>query len=309
LRAACRTKPVEPPVQALEISQDRLSEKRFLRDLRVPVAAFAPVESRGELECAAAMLGLPVVLKTRRGGYDGRGQMVVRDDFDLSLAWSRMGGRPLILEQLVPFDRELSLVAVRGRSGRIDFYPLVENVHLAGVLRATLAPAPDVDARVERMAQEYARRILEALDYVGVLALELFECGDELLANEIAPRVHNSGHWTIEGAETSQFENHVRAVCGLPLGSTRPRGANAMLNLLGSLPDRDALLSIPGAHLHVYDKTEAPGRKLGHVTLCAPDRHTLASRLVDALLVVERGGSELRKRLKLAEWTPSTSFA
>lgn len=308
LRAACESKPIGPPVRALELSQDRLLEKRFLRGLGIPVAAFAPVESRDELEYAVALLGLPSIAKTRRGGYDGRGQQVLRDDLDLSLAWSRLGGRPLILERLVPFERELSLVVVRDRAGEVRFYPLVENVHVDGILRATLAPAAGVDGRTERLAQEYARRIVEALDYVGVLALELFEHGDELLANELAPRVHNSGHWTIEGAETSQFENHVRAVCGLPLGSTGARGASAMLNLLGALPPREALLALPGAHLHVYDKSEAPGRKLGHLTLCAPDRRTLAERLLEALRVLDRGG-ELRRRLKLEGWTRSTSFA
>ncbi|MCK6448777.1 MAG: 5-(carboxyamino)imidazole ribonucleotide synthase [Planctomycetes bacterium] len=306
LRSACESKPIGPPVRALELSQDRLLEKRFLRGLGIPVAAFVPVESREELECAVAMLGLPSILKTRRGGYDGRGQHLLRDDFDVSLAWSRLGGRPLVLEQLVSFDRELSLVVVRDRVGEVRCYPLVENVHVDGILRATLAPAADVDPRIQRLAEDYARRIVGALDYVGVLAIELFECGDELLVNELAPRVHNSGHWTIEGAETSQFENHVRAVCGLPLGSTRAHGTSVMLNLLGTLPPRDALLAIPGAHLHVYDKSEAPGRKLGHLTVCAPDRRTLAERLDHALRIVDRGVG-LQRRLKLDGWTRSTS--
>ncbi|MCE9596298.1 MAG: 5-(carboxyamino)imidazole ribonucleotide synthase [Planctomycetes bacterium] len=309
LRAVCGSKPIFPPLRALELSQDRLLEKHFLRGLGTPLAAFAPVETREDLEGGLATLGLPAVLKTRRGGYDGKGQVVLRDDFDVSHAWTHLGGRPLVLERLVRFERELSLVATRGRTGEVRFYPLVENVHVDGILRATLAPAADVDPRIERLAQDHARRILESLDYVGVLAVEFFEHGDELSVNEFAPRVHNSGHWTIEGAETSQFENHVRAVCGLPLGSTQPRGPSAMLNLLGALPELTALLAIPGAHLHLYDKSEVPGRKLGHVTLCAPDRRMLAERLACALNVIERGDSDLRRRLRLTEWTHSNSSA
>lgn len=301
--------PVFPPLRALEVAQDRLLEKRFLRQLGIPLAAFASVAAQSELECAAATLGLPAVLKTRRGGYDGKGQVAIVDESALGAAWRRLGGRPLVLERLVRIERELALVAVRDRAGEIRFYPLVENVHVGGVLRATLAPAPNVDARIEQLAQDYVHRIFQSLDYVGVLALEFFEQNGELLANEIAPRVHNSGHWTIEGAETSQFENHVRAVCGLPLGSTRARCAAAMLNLLGSLPESGALLAISGAHLHVYDKSETPGRKLGHVTLCAPDRGLLAERLGRALQVLDSGDGALSRRLQLAGWTHSNSFA
>lgn len=309
LRAACETTPVLPPVRALEIAQDRLLEKRFLRELGIPLAAFAPIEASDELERAVATLGLPAVLKTRRGGYDGKGQVVLRHDRDVITGWQRLAGRPLVLEEFVQFDRELSLVAVRSREGEIRFYPLVENFHAGGVLRATVAPATDVDTSVERLARSYAQRILESLDYVGVLALELFECGDELWANEVAPRVHNSGHWTIEGAETSQFENHVRAVCGLPLGSTMARGHAVMLNLLGTVPEIESLLAVPGAHVHLYDKPAAPGRKLGHVTLCARDRATLFEPLTRVLEIVERDGSDLKRRLAIDEWTPSNSRA
>ncbi len=309
MRAACATKPIYPSVRALEIAQDRLLEKRFLRGLGIPLAAFAPIDTRDELERAVAAVGLPAVLKTRRGGYDGKGQVVLRDDIDCTAAWNRLAGRPLVLEEFVQFERELSLVAVRSRQGEIRFYPLVENFHAGGVLRATIAPAAGVDVLVERLAQGYVRRILESLDYVGVLALELFERGVELWANEVAPRVHNSGHWTIEAAETSQFENHVRTVCGLPLGSTEARGQAAMLNLLGTVPEIEALLAVPGAHVHLYDKPAAPGRKLGHVTLCARNHATLCESLPRLLEAVERDGSELKRRLAIDEWRHSNSHA
>ncbi|MFN0007185.1 MAG: 5-(carboxyamino)imidazole ribonucleotide synthase [Planctomycetota bacterium] len=309
LRAACETKPMYPPVRALEIAQDRLLEKLFLRELGIPLAPFVPIDTRDDLERAVATLVLPAVLKTRRGGYDGKGQVVLRDDRDAITLWTRLAGRPLVLEAFVQFERELSLVAVRSREGEIRFYPLVENFHAGGVLRATIAPASGIDVSVERLAQGYARRIMESLDYVGVLALELFELGDELWANEVAPRVHNSGHWTIDGAQTSQFENHVRAVCGLPLGSTKARCHAAMLNLLGTVPDIESLLAVLGAHVHLYDKPAAPGRKLGHVTLCAPDRATLFEPLARALEIVERDGSDLNRRLAIDEWTLSNSPA
>ena len=164
---------------------------------------------------------------------------------------------------------------MRGRDGATACYPLVENLHAGGILRRSLAPAPGVTPALQARAEEHARRVLETLDYVGVLAIELFQVGDRLLANEMAPRVHNSGHWTIEGAETSQFENHLRAVAGLPLGPTAARGVSAMLNLIGALPDPAAVLAIPGAHLHLYGKAPRPGRKLGHVTLRADDRAEL----------------------------------
>jgi 5-(carboxyamino)imidazole ribonucleotide synthase len=307
LREACPATPIEPPLRALELSQDRLLEKRLLRDLGIPLADFQPVESLAELELAIARVGMPAVLKTRRGGYDGKGQACIRGEFELAAAWQRLQGRRLVLEEFVRFERELSIVAVRSREGEIRFYSLVENIHAGGILRATIAPAERVAPRIERQAREHTTRILESLDYVGVLAVEFFEREGGLLVNEIAPRVHNSGHWTIEGAQTSQFENHVRAVCGLPLGSTEARGCSAMLNLLGSLPELDALLSIPGAHVHLYDKPAAPGRKLGHVTLCATDRRELAGRLASALETLgnERGG--WASRMGLLESTNSNS--
>jgi 5-(carboxyamino)imidazole ribonucleotide synthase len=273
-RLAARAR-VFPPPQALEASQDRLSEKRFLESAGIPVAPWRPVGSLAELERTVAELGCPAVLKTRRLGYDGKGQHVIRAPGDVARAWAQLGAAPLVLESFVRFDRELSILAVRGQDGATACYPLVENLHAGGILRRSLAPAPGVTPALQGRAEEHVRRVLETLDYVGVLAVELFQVGDRLLANEMAPRVHNSGHWTIEGAETSQFENHLRAVAGLPLGTTGARGVSTMLNLIGALPDPAAVLAVPGAHLHLYGKGPRPGRKLGHVTLRADDRAAL----------------------------------
>ena len=270
-RLAARAR-VLPPPQALEVSQDRLTEKRFLESAGISVAPWRPVASLADLGRAVAELGCPAVLKTRRLGYDGKGQHVIQAPGDAARAWAQLGDAPLVLESFVRFDRELSILAVRGQDGATACYPLVENLHAGGILRRSLAPAGGVAPALQARAEEHARRVLETLGHVGVLAIELFQVGDRLLANEMAPRVHNSGHWTIEGAETSQFENHLRAVAGLPLGQTAARGASAMLNLIGALPDPAAVLAIPGAHLHLYGKAPRPGRKLGHVTLRAADR-------------------------------------
>lgn len=278
-RALARHAPVIPPPEALEVAQDRLSEKTLFARLGIPTAPFEPVETREELDAALQRTGLPAVLKTRRLGYDGKGQVVLREPADAGPAWESLGSVPLILEGFVQFERELSVLAVRGRSGETAYYPLVHNEHQEGILRVSIAPVQDLSPEVQAQAEGYARRVLEALGYVGVLAIELFGIGDALLANEMAPRVHNSGHWTIEGAETSQFENHLRAVAGLPLGAITPRGHSAMLNIIGAPPDSAAVLRVPGAHLHLYGKAPRPGRKLGHVTLRADDPLTLAARL------------------------------
>lgn len=271
--------PVFPPPNALETAQDRLSEKTCFQSLGIPTPPFAAVENADDLYRAIDNIGLPAVLKTRRFGYDGKGQMVLRDAVDFKDASHTMLGPPLILEGFIPFEREVSLLAVRGRTGETAFYPLVENQHREGILRLSLAPAPDLTDSMQQTAQDYAVLLLNTLNYVGVLAIEFFVRDGQLIANEMAPRVHNSGHWTIEGAETSQFENHLRAVCGLPLGSCEPRGASAMLNIIGMLPDTKAVLAIPGAHLHLYGKTERAGRKLGHITLCAKTFDALEPRL------------------------------
>jgi 5-(carboxyamino)imidazole ribonucleotide synthase len=269
--------PVYPPPAALETAQDRLHEKTLFRRLGIPVPAFRGVDSRPDLDAAVADIGLPAVLKTRRFGYDGKGQHVVRTAEEVEAAWLQLGGRPLIYEQLVPFDRELSILAVRGRDGTTAYYPLVENEHSRGILVRSRAPAA-VSVETQQQAEGYAAAVLAALNYVGVLAIEFFDWGGKLQANEMAPRVHNSGHWTIEGAETSQFENHLRAVLGWPLGQTAPFGASAMYNLIGTVPDAPSLLAVQGVHLHWYGKAPRPGRKLGHVTVHAPDPATLHQR-------------------------------
>jgi 5-(carboxyamino)imidazole ribonucleotide synthase len=271
--------PVYPPPAALEAAQDRLAEKSLFRKLGIGTTEFAPVSNPAELDAAAKTIGLPAVLKTSRMGYDGKGQWILRTAVDVAKAKSELPAVQLILERFVPFTRELSVLAVRSKTGESAIYPLVENHHRSGILRLSLAPAPRLDTEIQRSAERAAHRVLESLKYVGVLAIEFFECQGELLANEMAPRVHNSGHWTIEGAVTSQFENHLRAVLGLPLGSTGPAGHCAMLNLIGDLPDSGEVLAVPDAHLHLYGKSPRPGRKLGHVTLRAASPERLALRL------------------------------
>jgi 5-(carboxyamino)imidazole ribonucleotide synthase len=257
--------PVYPPPKALEVAQDRLLEKTFFRGLGVPTPPFHPVDRLPDLEEGLRHVGLPALLKTRRGGYDGKGQALVRSWGEAEGAFRALGGSGLILESFVAFDREVSLLAARSATGEVAFYPLVENRHQGGILRLSLAPG--ATQALQAKAEAYARRAFEALGYVGVLALEFFQVGEELLFNEMAPRVHNSGHWTIEGAETSQFQNHLRALLGLPLGSTAPRGHSAMVNLIGLRPDFQEVLKVPGAHLHWYGKAVRPGRKVGHITL------------------------------------------
>ncbi len=261
--------PVFPPPAALEASQDRLTEKTLFRDLGLEPAPFRPVDSRADLERAARDLGFPCILKTRRLGYDGKGQHRLSGPADLDPAWAALGAVPLILEGFVPFERELSILAVRGRDGAIVCYPLVENHHAGGILRMSRAPAPDLTATLQNRAEDLARRVLERLDYVGVLAIEFFVYQGRLIANEMAPRVHNSGHWTIEGAECSQFENHLRALLGWPLGAVTVAHSCVMFNLIGTLPPIEPLLALPGVHLHLYGKSPRPGRKLGHVTVFA----------------------------------------
>ena len=274
--------PAYPGPLALATAQDRLAEKTCFNANGIPTAGYVDVPDRAGLEAAIAHLGTPAILKTRRFGYDGKGQFRLRTPADADAAWAALGAQVdnsgLILEAFVPFRRELSILAVRGLEGAFASWPVVENWHVDGVLSASLAPAMVAPA-LQQQASDHVRRLATALDYVGVLALELFDCGDRLLANEMAPRVHNSGHWTIEGAETSQFENHLRAILGWPLGDTQARGLSCMLNFLGELPDREALLRVPGAHWHDYDKAPRPGRKTGHATVRADDAATLAARL------------------------------
>lgn len=270
---------VHPSSQALETAQDRLFEKELFSRLGIPTARFAQISSPGDFAAALEAAGLPAILKTRRLGYDGKGQMAIRTPEELPEAWNALGGVPSLLEGFVQFEREVSILAVRSSTGETKFYPLVENTHLGGILRISRSQTPPLTAELQALAESHASRVLDALDYVGVLAIEFFQSDGTLVANEMAPRVHNSGHWTIEGAETSQFENHLRAILGWPLGSTAPRGHSAMVNLIGTIPDRSSVLAIPGARLHLYDKEPKPGRKLGHVTLVADSPTLLAERL------------------------------
>ncbi len=259
-----RRRPVYPSSLALAASRDRLVEKDRFRALGLATAEFRAVDSLADLIDGAAEIGLPAILKTRVQGYDGKGQRVLRHSTDLQAAWERLGHVPCILESMVPFDRELSIIAARSRTGDTVHYPVSENYHREGVLRLSLSRAGDA---MQPEAEALISRLLRDLDYVGVLALELFQVGDRLLANEMAPRVHNSGHWTIEAAPTSQFENHLRAICGLSLGPTTPIQQAATVNFIGRLPAEAAITAVAGAIPHVYGKAERPGRKVGHVTL------------------------------------------
>ena len=274
--------PVFPKPRALAVAQDRLAEKTLFRELGIPVPGFADIATREALDAAVAELGLPCILKTRRLGYDGKGQFRIKAHADVDAAWNALGAQAasvgLILEGFVAFQRELSVVAVRGRDGEFRAWPLTENWHVDGVLSASLAPAR-IDASTQATALSHAKRLADALDYVGVFALELFLRDGELLANELAPRVHNSGHWTIEGSETSQFQNHLRAVLGLPLGNTRPLGQACMLNWIGAMPDAAPVLREAGGHWHDYGKAPRAGRKVGHATLRADSRAELAESL------------------------------
>lgn len=291
--------PVYPPPEALEAAQDRLNEKNLFKKLGIATNSFAKVEKASEIASAVKEIGLPAVVKTRRMGYDGKGQWVIETPESVVRTEKVLLDQPLLLESFVEFQRELSILAVRSRSGETAFYPLVENHHRGGILRLSLAPAPNLSAKLQQAAELAARRVMEELNYVGVLAIEFFDCDGELVANEMAPRVHNSGHWSIEGAATSQFENHLRAVLGLPLGSTETTGHSAMLNLIGEAPESAEVLRIPDAHLHLYGKSPRPGRKVGHVTLEASSAEELRRRLL-----------ELPKFFQRAEFClPSSSVA
>jgi len=282
---------VFPNPRALETAQDRLAEKTLFRECGLDTPEFAPVDTRADLDAALREVAAPAILKTRRLGYDGKGQFRLRSIADADAAWQALGAQAsahgLILEAFVPFECEVSVIAVRGRDGDFRTWPLTRNWHSDGILAASLAPA-NIDPPLQARAFELARIIAEKLDYVGVFALELFVHQGKLLGNEMAPRVHNSGHWTIEGALTSQFENHVRAVLGLPLGDTAVLGRSCMLNWIGELPDASAILRESDAHWHDYGKSPRAGRKVGHATLRARDGASLAATL-------QRVGAGLRR--------------
>jgi len=261
---------IAPPIPAIATAQDRVSEKRLFERLKIPTTRWQDVRSRAQLERAVREIGLPGVIKTRRLGYDGKGQAVVKTLEDAQRAWQEMGSVGLIYEEWIPFDCEVSIIGARSQGGEIAIYPLNGNVHAQGILRLTRAPYGP--PRWHRLAAKYLESVLTHFRYTGILTIEFFVSGGKLIANEMAPRVHNSGHWTIEGAVTSQFENHLRAILGLPLGSTRPTGYSAMLNLIGSVPPRATVLSWEGVHLHDYHKEARPGRKVGHLTLVEASR-------------------------------------
>jgi 5-(carboxyamino)imidazole ribonucleotide synthase len=259
--------PVYPPPDALRIAQDRLNEKQLFEQLDIPLPPYHAIDSPGDFQDAVTRLRLPLVLKTRRFGYDGKGQCVIRAVNDIAAAWDELGDHPLIAEAFVPFDYEVSVIGVRNPAGDVAIWPLTKNAHEQGILRTSLAPVAD-DELFEK-ASGYMRRLLSHLDYVGVLSLELFVTERELLANEFAPRVHNSGHWTIEGAATSQFTNHMLAISGQAPGSTACPGFAGMINLIGEIPDDTSTAAGPRVFLHDYGKAARPGRKLGHVTILA----------------------------------------
>lgn len=278
--------PVYPSAEALRIARDRWFEKSMFKDLGIPTPAFADIQSQADLDAAAAGIGLPAVLKTRTLGYDGKGQKVLRKPEDVAGAFAELGSVPCILEGFVPFTGEVSLVAVRARDGETRFYPLVHNTHENGILRLSVASS---EHPLQALAEDYVGRVLDKLDYVGVLAFEFFEVDGGLKANEIAPRVHNSGHWTIEGSECSQFENHLRAVAGLPLGSTAKVGESAMLNFIGEVPPVEKVLAIADCHLHHYGKAFKAGRKVGHATLRSKDLATLKARIGEVEALIGKG--------------------
>lgn len=281
---------VRPDPVALETAQDRLRERAVFESLGIDAPPYARVDARADLRAAIERVGTPAILKARRLGYDGKGQALITDPADAGDAWDAIGAVPAILDAFVAFDRELSLLACRSVTGSTVFYPLSHNVHRAGILRVTRAPAPAVPEHLARRARDAASRILDELGYTGVLAVEFFQvgrgAGARLLANEIAPRVHNSGHWTIEGARTSQFENHVRAVCAMDPGDAAPIGYSAMVNIIGAEPRPGALASLSGAHAHLYHKSPREGRKLGHITITGATRRRVDARLEQCTRVV-----------------------
>jgi len=276
--------PAYPPAKALETARDRWTEKSMFRNLGIETAKLALVDDQTSLESGVIEVGMPCVLKTRTMGYDGKGQKVIRSQADIAGTFEELGSVSMILESFVNFDFEVSCIGVRDSKGNCVFYPLVQNEHTQGILYRS---QPIENTNLQIQAEKSAKAVMDQLKYVGTMAFEFFVAGGQLIANEIAPRVHNSGHWTIEGSRCSQFENHVRAVCGYPLGSTETTGPVTMYNVIGLRPDLMKLLSVDGVHVHDYDKTERKGRKIGHITVTANNREDLQTRnkQVEALLV------------------------
>ena len=280
-------RPILPGARSLELTCDRIREKEFLRSCGVPVQPFAPVSSDADRDLALAAVGPHGVLKTRSLGYDGKGQRVIRGAHELAPAWESLGRAPCIYEAFVPFDREVSVVATRAADGSAVVYPVIENVHTHGILFRSIAPAA-IDGALAKAAERHARSVLESLNHVGTLALEMFVADGTLIGNEIAPRVHNSGHWTIDGAQTSQFENHMRAVAGFELGDASVKGFAAMVNLVGGLCESSEIAGIEGTSAHLYGKTPRPGRKVGHIGVVAGTRESLLARLVEVERIARR---------------------
>lgn len=274
-----KVKPLHPSSESIRVCQNRAEEKKIFAELGIPTPAYCIVESAEELEAAARELGCPVVAKSNTEGYDGKGQAVLRSPDEAQQAWDSIRHPKLVVESFVNFSRELSIIAVRSTHGEIAIYPMAENNHQGGILRYSIAPAPRLDDAKAALARDYIHRLIERLGHVGVLTLELFETEDGLLANEMAPRVHNSGHWTQNGSPTSQFENHLRAIAGLPLGDCSAYRPTCMINLIGQTGDKNDVLALPYAHLHLYGKQERPGRKVGHINILADDYEELVDRV------------------------------
>jgi len=270
VREISKNVPVYPGEKSLFTTQHRGREKALFDQLNIPCAPYQMVSSEQDLIDAVNTIGLPAILKTATEGYDGKGQFLMRNISEITEAWKSMNGVESILEGFVNFKRELSLIAVRGIDNNHKYYPLVENTHHDGILRFTIAPAQNIDPTVQKTAEHYMQTLLDEMDHIGVLTIELFETENGLVANEMAPRVHNSGHWSIDGANTSQFENHVRAITGMPLGDTTPTHSYcAMINIISKIGPTNTVLNMPNAHLHLYDKEERANRKLGHINITA----------------------------------------
>ena len=276
IKAISKNVVVYPSEKSLFSAQHRGREKALFEQLKIPCAPYKMVHSKADLTAAVGQIGLPAILKTVTGGYDGKGQFLIKSNNQIAQAWEYMNGVESILEGFIYFKRELSLIAVRSIDNDHKYYPLVENTHYDGILRLTVAPANNIDPIMQQTAQHYMQTLLDAINHVGVLTIELFETNQGLIINEIAPRVHNSGHWSIEGANTSQFENHVRAITGMPLGDTKPTQPYcAMINIIGKLGDSNEVLNMPNTHLHLYDKQQRNNRKLGHINISANSQHQL----------------------------------
>lgn len=310
LEQAEKSGKLHPGFDAILVGADRVREKHLLSSLGVPNCEHKIVTQLDELDECINVLGERLILKSSRDGYDGYGQWRLTDKTQLAELKASLSGLdlekvPLVVEKMVDFERELSLIGIRTKEGEIKVYPLAENLHYQGQLHVSVAPATQLSEAVERKAKEIFTTLANGMDYVGVLAVEMFQCGDSLLVNELAPRVHNSGHWSLSGSDTSQFENHMRAVVGLPLGDTHAKGPSAMVNIIGCSSFSRDLLSISGCHLHWYGKTVREKRKMGHINLVADSYNSLGEKLksLNSFLPMEyfpKLASEAERLIKLS---------